>query len=526
MSILKKLTSCLVIVFSFVLIPFMSAQEQEKLVEEIDVVNVMVPVRVFYKNEPVKGLKKDDFKVHVMGKETPIHGFFEKTKKITVNQPIHQDQVKSREPRLFVLIFSINSYNINLEQNVDTIFQKILRPNDRLIVVSNNYFLKDRVVKDLEKEKKKLINILEVEIKRVRQDLQRIEFDLKTLVEDTVTMSAGGMPATVVRDFCSRYLNIFSDYKARYANLRNTQSLEMAKYLEKQDIKKWVIYFHQIGMFPQLKPEYDGRGGPLPQIFADWSREYPWVRAELSRLQSELVSADGHMVKEISKYFLNTEVTFHTLLMKGINTVFLDYLDYKPIATNFESFMRKVTDLTGGETVSSTNIEKFVNKIVEKEDVYYVLTFVPAAKSPKDKAKIKVTVNDQRYQVIYDDQQRPGYMKKMLKKIARMENPQIRINHLSYKNRILAVSISGIKIGIIDNEKRGKIHLRIKILNDQSDVLSKVEKAFLCKEEKFVLRVKPPLVSKGNHDIVVEVDDLLTGKNDVVIKEVKITGNK
>jgi hypothetical protein len=97
-----------------------------------------------------------------------------------------------------------------------------------------------------------------------------------------------------------------------------------------------------------LKAAYDGRGGPLPQIFADWSREYPWVRAELSILQAKLVSADGHMVKEISKYFLNTEVTFHTLLMKGINTVFLDYLDYKPIATNFESFMRKVTDLTGG----------------------------------------------------------------------------------------------------------------------------------------------------------------------------------
>jgi hypothetical protein len=520
----KRLIYLLMTIIVF--IPFIFAQEQEKLVEEVDVVNVMVPVRVFYKNEPVKGLKKDDFKLYVMGKETPIHGFFEKTKKIAAEQSIDQAHVITREPRLFVLIFSINNYNINLEQNLDILFQKIIRPNDRLIVVSNNYFLKDRVVKDMEKEKKRLIHILEVEIKRVRHDLQRIEFDLKTLVEDTVTMADGGMPVTVVKDFCSRYLNIFSDYKARYANLKKTQSLEMASYLEKQDIKKWVIYFHQIGMFPQLKPEYDGRGGPLPKVFADWSRANPWVRAELSRLQSELVSADGHMVKEISEYFLNTEVTFHTLLMKGINTVFLDYLDYKPIATNFESFIRKVTDLTGGETVSSTNIEKFVNKIVEKEDVYYVLTYVPPAKSIKDKAKIKVTVNDQRYQVIYDEQQRPGYMKKMLKKIDREENPQIRINQLSYKNRVLAVSISGIKIGIIDNENRGKIYLKIRILNDQSEVLSKVEKAFLCKKEKFVLRVKPPLVSEGNHDIVVEVDDLLTGKNDVAIKEVKIARDK
>ena len=510
----------------FIFMSFISAREQEKLVEEVDVVNVMVPVRVFYKGKMVKGLKKDDFKIHIKGSEIPIHGFFEKTKKITVDQPINRDQVKTREPRLFVLIFSINSYNINLEWNVDTLFQKIIRPNDRLIVVSNNYFLRDRVVKDLEKEKEKLTKILEVEVKRVRQDLQRIEFDLKTLVEDTVTMADGGMPVTVVKDFCSRYLNIFSDYRARYAKLKKTQGLEMADYLEKQDIKKWVIYFHQTGMFPQLKPEYDGRGGALPRIFAAWSRSYPWVRAELSRLQSELVSADGHMVKEISEYFLNTEVTFHTLLMKGINTVFLDYLDYKPITTNFESFMRKITDLTGGETVSSTNIEKFVNKIVEKEDVYYLLTYVPPAKSLKEKAKIKVTVNDQRYLVVYDDQQRPGYIKKMLKKIAREKNPQIRINHLSYKNRVLAVSISGIKIGIIDNEKRGKIHLKIKILNNQSEVLSKIEKAFLCKKDKLVLRVKPPLLSKGNQDIVVEVDDLLTGKNDVAIKEVKNARNK
>ena len=71
----------------FIFISYIPAQEQDKLVEEVDVVNVMVPVRVFYKGEPVKGLKKEDFKILVNGKKTAIHGFFEKTQKISVEKP-------------------------------------------------------------------------------------------------------------------------------------------------------------------------------------------------------------------------------------------------------------------------------------------------------------------------------------------------------------------------------------------------------------------------------------------------------
>ena len=113
-----------------------------------------------------------------------------------------------------------------------------------------------------------------------------------------------------------------------------------------------------------------------------------------------------------------------------------------------------------------------------------------------------------------------------MKKIARKENPQVYINQVSFKNRILAVSISGIKVGDIKKKKRGKIYLKIKILDNHAKIISKIEKAFLCKKEKFVLRVKPPIVGKGSYDIVVEVNDILTGKNDVAIKEIKIAKKK
>jgi len=71
-------------------------------------------------------------------------------------------------------------------------------------------------------------------------------------------------------------------------------------------------------------------------------------------------------------------------------------------------------------------------------------------------------VNDQGYQVIYDDRNRPRSMKRALEKIAREEIPQIRVNNISYNEGILGVSFSGIKIGMVDNEKRGKILLKSK----------------------------------------------------------------
>jgi hypothetical protein len=73
----KKVFIGVGLVFSLVWMSFIGGQEHQELMEEVDVVNAIVPVRVFYKDEPVKGLKKEDFHLYVNGKEAPIQGFFE-----------------------------------------------------------------------------------------------------------------------------------------------------------------------------------------------------------------------------------------------------------------------------------------------------------------------------------------------------------------------------------------------------------------------------------------------------------------
>lgn len=491
---------------------FSYAQEHDRIVEKVDVVNVNLPVRVFHKGEPVKGLTAENFKIRIDGKDVPINGFFEESQKISVTEKVRQ----TPKPRLFVLVFNINDYNMSLTRHLDTIFQKVIRPGDRLMIVTNSYFITDRPVKNLEKQKARLKRILEMETLRVKREMRRIEFELKGLVEELVLLLAAGSPNTLLQDFKSKYAAVLDDYKQRYANIMQTQGLKMAEYLKQQDVPKWVINFHQVGMFPQLKSAHEGG---LRKALDQLGRNYPWLRADLFALDTMFNVAEGNMVKEISKYFLNSEVTFHTILMKGHSTVFLDHLDYKPMATEAETMMRRITKLTGGEEMGSNNVEKFIDRIVEKEDIYYVLSYNPGAAN----AKIKVRVTDasgKNYDVIYDNQRRPWYLKSKIKKVRQKESPQVAIKNVSYNRGILALSIAGIKMD--ETGGKGKIHLLIRILGNGSEEKSKVEKAFACKERKFVLRMKPPGLKRGNYDIMVQVTDLLTGKNDIEIKPLKI----
>ncbi|MCP4215209.1 MAG: hypothetical protein GY765_11155, partial [bacterium] len=124
----------------FVTLP--TCGQEENPIEEVNVVNVRIPVRVYRNKLPVSGLKKEDFAVFVNGKKTVINGFFEVKKKL--GKPLGNTE-ESREhappPRLFVLIFNVSDYHIKLEKHIDTVFRDIFRPGDRYMVMTNNYFL-------------------------------------------------------------------------------------------------------------------------------------------------------------------------------------------------------------------------------------------------------------------------------------------------------------------------------------------------------------------------------------------------
>ncbi|MCP4220819.1 MAG: hypothetical protein GY765_39695, partial [bacterium] len=450
------------------------------------------------------------------GKEIPINAFFQETKMISTQEEKTAAKIQVSKPRLFVLVFHINDYNMKLQDQVDTIFEKVIHPGDRLILVSNHFFLQERVVTNPKKEKQMLKRILRIEANKTRAQLTHIEFELQGLADDLNTrLSAGDMatPIIALQAFITKYKDIFDGYTDNYNNMVLLQSKKMAAFLKTRDAKKWVINFHQVGMFPQLKTSRHSGGNGLGESLENLSRTSPWLRGELNRLKSFLAVAEVQNVKQFGKHFLDTEVTFHTLLMKGINTVALDYYEYKPVATAAETVMRQITKLTGGKEMSSANIDSFITQVVEHEDCYYMFSYIPP-EGKKKKPKIKISLKNSKYRLVYDNHYRPWYARESPKD--KTSNNPINIKTVSFVNGVLAVDIGGITMEQVDSRKIGKILLNIQVLNEAALPVTDVKKAFKCKKKTFVMRIKPPNLKSGKYDIVVNVKDILGGSNDIM----------
>jgi hypothetical protein len=496
-------------------------QEPERIREEVEVINVEVPVRVYYKKKPIKGLKKEDFKLFIGGKEREIHGFYQ------VQKQIKTSSTTTGSPRLFVLVFNVSSDNPQLLNGLHDLFENVIRPGDRLIVLTNNIYIKEKTVADPQRELEKLKKIVKVETLKMKQVLISLESNMRYMASSfgTATSQEG---TRVERDiegpiarFIDDYRNYFNEFKQRFFNPNAALYLEVAQFLKRCKIEKWVLYFYQAPVFPLLSRTNGNIYETIDQFYRGLGELNPYV----FDVELAITKPDKSRVQEISKIFLNTGATFHTLLMSPETMQFIDEFEYRPVAIDSEYVSREAAKLTGGSIIASNNIGKFVKKIAAKEDVYYMLTYVP--KKGEGKAKLKVQVSNKKYRLVYDNQQRPKFMERIAKAVKK-EMPQIRFRQVDVKDGFIFLHISGVPLAPAEDnkeEKKGKIVLNIKILNPRVQEIAGVKKAFICRAAEIPIRLRLPELKKGRYQMILEVNDLLTSQNDLELKEMKITAD-
>jgi len=492
--------------------PLAQEQEHKRIREEVEVVNVEVPVRVFYKNKPVKGLNKKDFQLFLDGEEWEINGFYEVRKKLK-SPSAHQ------VPRLFVLVFNVSSpVGSDLERAMQVFFTQVIRPKDRLMVLTNNIFLRDHQVEDPGQEMKKLQKILDMESKKIQFRLMSLETSLRYIASnlryEIEDKSRQREPDIAVRRFVADYKNYFNEFKDVFFNPPEAQYLEVAEYLQGQQMEKWVLHFYEIPMFPQLKIS----GGTLYNAIDSYYRMRKLPNPIIHDIGPQLVNpGELDKILHISKVFVNTGATFHTLLLKNSPAKFFEEYDYRPVTVDSEHIFRQVTQMTYGKIMQTNNMEKFVQNISDREDVYYMLTYVP--KKDKEKSKIKVTVTGKKkYHAIYDDQQRARYFRKIAQKV-KEELPQIRIKDVELKEGILSAGISGVLLAPGEDGDIGKILLNIKLLTDKAVLISSAQKAFKSKINSVPVKFRLPGLKAGNYQVIVEANDINSGRNDLVIED-------
>ncbi len=389
--------------------PGHSAQEKEHepIVEEVTVTNVEVPVRVLYKGTPVTDLTKDDFTIYENKKKMNINGFFQKRKtvKVTGTTEVIRES-KPVKPRTFVLVFSITDFNEHLVKAVDHLFENILRTNDRLLLLANDKTLEYPNLEKKEAIKSQLMAELKEQSQRARHRLLKYINQVETHLnmqdfKEAIGLSGGGGQKKDLKDriqpivsFLERYLITWIDYRNKYLTPRVDRFYYFSRYLEGLKGDKWVFSFYQFDLFPKIcmTSQIMDRLRLLASNLIE-SREAgassigKRMNTFLNQLLVELNVNKTFPVEEVSKLFYKVDATFHSFFIKSLMKSGLDDLEYQEVASDIERTLKEITDITGGQNITSNNLVESIETVSELEDVYYILTYAP--KDPKKAGKLK-----------------------------------------------------------------------------------------------------------------------------------------
>jgi hypothetical protein len=496
-------------------------QNEEPIKESVSVINVEVPVRVFFHGQIVPGLSRDDFEISEDGKLQQINGFYVLRKRIDESGAAGS-AVAAPPPapgRCFVLVFRTYEFNEQLKSGIDYLFKNILLPNDQVLILANDKDLSIARIADDDKAQEKICALVQAESRiathRMLGCLQQIEqslnyFRLQLSMRDAVEVA----PEDITR-FLQSYRDTWRDFKRLYLLPDLDRYYYFARQLERVKKEKWVLNFFQMEQFPHIVFTSDisryirGYLDSITGLGGSRGAMAGILKKLLQSIEMEMKVADDFPSAEVSKLFYKVNATFHSFFMSSAKETGNPELQFRQVATDIENSLRLITKKTGGSLLASNNLTQSLATVAQKEDLYYMLTYEP--RIPNKIGKIKVGVKNNRYEVSYDDNMRADYISAYLQK-KEAENPCVKIINLSFRDKKLSLAIMDFSRTRIEDEDTGKLRLRIRMKNNANQALFDQAKDLRILKNIFSLSLDCNFLVAGKYDIIVDVLDQVSGK--------------
>lgn len=511
-------------------------QDDETVKEKVNVVNIEIPVRVYHKDKPVDDLSKGDFVILEDKKPQTINGFFTKRTKIGIKSTEAVDDPRAVKPRFFVLIFRLTNLTQEIQDGLDHLFDKMLREGDQLLVFANSKSLsfntledkngvKENIKQVLARESKDERNALYQFIQQIEQELnmEKFKIDVRRITATATGRAGFQSDHYFIREFLTKYLLIWNQYKVRYLIPDKEKYYNFARYLKNIRKEKWVINFFQLELFPDIVLSSDAKR-ILRELINDWRLSTNQERVTFARIVNKLLMDIDRAVRvshdfpsqEISNLFYKSDAIYHTVFIRTDMPSLVQNREYLQTANDVESCLAQITKDTGGLLVASKDIVPALDTIGEKEDVYYLLTYAP--ENPDQVGNIKVKVKRKRCKVIYDETTGSGITRHSPEMEA-VEGPPVKIQALSFKNKHLNIALSNF---YMKKGTGGKLEIRIRIKNKQDIAIFDQTKKLNAQLKEIKISLNFSGIGKGRYDIVVDVKDLYTRKTDSDLIQVRL----
>lgn len=384
---------------------------QQTLVETSLVVNVEVPVRVFdSRGRFVDSLTIDDFEVYEDGVRQKIDAVY-LIKKNLIRRKEEKKKLKPETKRTFFLIFEISEYTPRIGRAIDEFIEKVLLPEDQLIVVTpqKTYRLKEMSVKV--KKRKEIAEELKT---RLRRDASMGAADYRSALRDlqnlaaqiTSTLTKNNQEgAAVDRNAPPDLGNIeslvtqYMSYLQKLEVLRKVDELRLldfARYLKTVEGQKYVFLLYQREFIPQVNEKVWIQAASLYQNVEGIDLRH--FIADVMDLYKRDISVD---VEKIKRAYADASTSIHFLYLTEPKKHIPGVTFVERTGDIFAPFV-EMSRASGGFYESSYNPQFLFQKALRAAENYYLLYYTP--KEPIGEGKfrhIKVKVKRPGFRVVH-----------------------------------------------------------------------------------------------------------------------------
>ncbi len=502
--------------------PIFPRQEVEK--EYVQVVNVELILRVLKDGVPVAGLKKSDFSLSEDGEKCEINGFSENRRRIA---HAGESRKQLQQPRLYLLFFWVNNPAVDAEGALGKFFSDIYRDGDRVILSTPMKRFELSQAQDIPALTRAFLEQWRREAKDKLAKKLRFQEDLRRLLEDVVrrlnNIADRGKKTPVelrrnddpapreVTIFDSQYAQAVKEYQLREFSPDLTALETMARSSIADKTDKFALVFFQHDTLPLLDVD-NAKSFCMTWMISEGLTND--LAAAMTRVEDQTRKAFNIAVfsEKLRSLFVQANIQFHLLSLSpdrserqaDANSVFTLAKSIE-IYSNWDQIMQEISKITGGLRLGGDRMTAALDRLIEFEDVYYHITYVPRGRGAKTR-KIDIRVDPPGLQVLYG------------RTLEFNELPLVKITAISATPQSIHLEITGFYAFFKDGVPTGHVNLQLSgRQRDDEPMRTLISQA--C-ETFGSLELPYTFPQPGSWELEAQVTDQITGQQDV--KKVRV----
>jgi hypothetical protein len=486
---------------------------QEWVHERVEVIYQEILVRVFDGDQPVPGLRAEDFILKEDGRPVKVAYCRQLRRSLTRPEVDAVVMAAKPKPRLFLFMFWLNEESREWPKAWDHFVREIYRPGDRVVLSDASRAVE---IRSIEGEKEKIDSFfakLAEDLKEKQLGKNRLVSDLERsageFYDDLVAYSDMKTPppeGPLLERFKTSYLGALNEYRLERLKGDPAWLERLASSLKAVEADKWALLFLQNERLPLLHRDSRLlRDAPMSLETITKLKRFMDETERQVQLSSDVIS----YLRDLRPLFIGANTTFHVFLSDAAGELRSnEQLQWQPVYSSWEGAFRQISSDTGGRVSNTNRLDEALRQAAEKEDIYYVLTFKPGPGEDR-RRRLQVEVK------------RPGLKVAFSRKLELGEVFPLKIQALEWREGKLIVSLADYQRAYGDAGLKGRLRVGVRAHVRGGDPLA-IEKEIMAGEPAVDVEMALHFPEPGSYMVQVDVQDLMTGNRATTEKEIAV----